>query len=191
MGGNNTKESSGIEMGDKSSMNTNGANSENCQLIHSLFEGHWIEIARYKNNSESGCKMVKISYKWDTENEVMYVKNTCIYQDGNKKTMKGKGVPDGKHSCRLTVTYQTGTVVQYWILWTDYDKWALIGSPNRNNFWILSREWYISRDDFKLITGYAASLGYGGPLVVNEDCVRGYKAEWEESETRFDSDIVS
>ena len=55
---------------------------------------------------------------------------------------------------------------------TDYDQYALVGSPDRNSLFILSRKRKMSEDAYNKLVRYAERLGYDvSRLVVDEGAV--------------------
>jgi lipocalin len=173
-----------------------GPESTKCVFHPQLYQGKWYEIARYVNSYESSCVQAEQRLKWKESKQEMHITNSCIDDKGQKLKIKGVGVPNKDHACQLTVKFEgvpkTG---QYWVIWTDYDKWALVGNENKTAFWMLSREPYISKDDFRLLKVYAMWSGYKDDLIIPHNTIVGYKIDNEEDSkeerTNFDSDIIS
>lgn len=157
--------------------------SSKCVFHPELYQGKWYEIARYVNPYETECVRAEQRLKWDSKNERMYITNTCIDKNGDKVKIKGVGTPNKNHACQLTVVFEgVPKPGQYWIIWTDYDKWALVGNENKTAFWMLSREPFISKDDYRLLKVYAMYSGYNGNLVIPRNVIVGYKIENEKGE---------
>lgn len=169
--------------------------SSKCVFYPQLYQGKWYEIARYVNDYEATCVQAEQRLKWDENKQVMKITNSCIDKDGNKLKINGVGVPNKNHACQLTVTFEgVPKPGQYWVIWTDYDKWALVGNENKTAFWMLSREPYISKDDYRLLKVYAMWSGYNDNLIMPHNAIVGYKVENESEEssnekTNFESDI--
>lgn len=182
----------------KQTVQQNSPENTNCVFHPELYQGRWYEIARYNNWFEKECEQSIQDLKWDSEKRVMKIKNTCVRKDGSEFSMRGVGTPNQNHACQLTVRFEGIPIPgQYWVLWTDYDKWAMVGNQNKTSFWILAREPYISRDDYRLLRVYAQVAGYNDQLIVPRNAIVGYKIEKghqhdqseEPSCTDFNSDL--
>lgn len=174
--------------------------SSKCVFHPELYQGKWYEIARYTNPYEKECVRAEQRLKWDAKNQKMYITNSCIDKSGNKIKINGVGTPNKNHICQLTVVFEgVPKPGQYWIIWTDYDKWSLVGNENKTAFWMLSREPFISKDDYRLLKVYSMYFGYNGDLIVPRNAIVGYKIENDKEEsvgesidescTDFNSDI--
>lgn len=119
------------------------------------YQGVWYEIARYPNFFQRNCTSSIAEYEWDNKRNRMNIKNTCQTKDGEIDIKGFATQDDDGDSYHLVVKFERGFVGQYWIIWTDYDKWALVGNENKNNFWILSRTERISSSDFDLLKSRA------------------------------------
>ena len=66
--------------------------------------------------------------------------------------------PDGS---RLLVSFIPFVEDDYWILSLDPDyRWALVGSPDRQRLWVLSRQSRLGRDTYRQLVAQAAQQGY-------------------------------
>lgn len=155
-----------------------------------LYQGQWWEIARYPNNFQRGCQRSIANYTWNEEDQVLGVRNTCVRSDGSSYSTDGSAtIPNPRYPGRLYVTFPNVPVqVQepanvrrignYWIHWTDYTNWAVVGNSNRSQLWILSRTESVSRDHFQLMALTVKGLGYDpSRLIVSQGAVEGMKVE--------------
>jgi len=169
------------------------------------YQGKWYEVAKYPNNFQQGCINSTARYKWDNASQKMSVKNTCKLSNGNKTSICGSAAQVNKlRPGQLAVSFdnikQAG---QYWIHWTDYSRYAIVGNASRTNLWILSRESHITSADYSLLKAAVRGFGYNtNRLVVDEGMVGsacdhfnadgyGYKEKGEkveESENIVESD---
>jgi len=105
------------------------------------FLGRWYEIARYPNDFEQGCVGVTADYSLK-DNGRIRVLNTCRYPDGRtKERIEGVArVDDRRTNAKLKVSFFWPFSGPYWIIDLDPDyRYAVIGEPGREFFWILSR----------------------------------------------------
>lgn len=185
MGNNNSQQNNPPQVEEKKIQNTD-PRSKNCVFHPEIYQGKWYEIARYRNSYEVECARSEKRLKWDSKDKKMYIKNTCIREDESKYSIRGVGTPNDNHACQLTVKFEGVPVKgQYWIIWTDYDKWSLVGNENRTAFWMLSRTPYISRDDYRLLKSYAVASGYKGDLIIPRNAIVGYKIENQTFQAKF------
>ncbi len=101
--------------------------------------GKWYEIARLPARFQEGCTDTTATYSLSDDGSIS-VLNECI-RNGKVKRAKGKAkVVDKISGAKLKVTFFWPFYGDYWIinLGKDYD-YAVVGTPNRKNLWILSR----------------------------------------------------
>lgn len=142
------------------------------------YQGRWFEIARLPNDFERSCIRTMAFYSW--KRDKMMIQNKCNTKNGNIE-IEGVGVTlDKKFPGKLEVTFSGGQKGQYWVYWTDYDKWAIVGNQNKSYFWILSRNPKISIEDFSLLVMYSRSIGFDlRNLIVIPGAVIGKMEENE------------
>lgn len=105
------------------------------------YSGEWFEIASFPQSFQRGCTCTKATYSAN-EDGTINVENTCNIPDkGTTKTSKAKAfVEEGSGNAKLNVQFFWPFKGKYWIidLAKDY-SYAVVGHPNRNYLWILSR----------------------------------------------------
>jgi apolipoprotein D and lipocalin family protein len=112
------------------------------------YAGKWFEIASLPDKSREQCaRDVVVHFALRTDNRIDVV-NRCRTAEGNLDEERGiaRRVSNGRSSARLEVKFSTGPFSflsgwsDYWIigLGPDY-TWAVVGAPNRQSLWILSR----------------------------------------------------
>ena len=111
------------------------------------YQGTWYEIARFEHFFEKGCKNVTASYELK-DNEKIKVTNRCTNIDDNeKKEAVGEAYAVDNTNSKLKVSFFKPFYGDYWIIDLDEDyNYALVGSPNREYLWILSRTKTISQE---------------------------------------------
>lgn len=113
------------------------------------YAGTWYEIARYPNRFQDRCAGDAIATYRRLDDDRVEVVNRCRTADG--ETIDVTGVarladPDGPAS-KLEVRFAPKWLGwlpfvwgDYWVLALDPDyRHALVGSPDRNYLWLLSR----------------------------------------------------
>jgi apolipoprotein D and lipocalin family protein len=101
--------------------------------------GKWYEIARLPARFEEGCSDITATYSLREDGSIS-VLNECK-KNGKVKKAKGKAkVIDKNTGAKLKVTFFWPFYGDYWIinLGNEYD-YAVVGTPNRQYLWILSR----------------------------------------------------
>jgi apolipoprotein D and lipocalin family protein len=132
--------------------------------------GDWYEIARLPVFFETGCSNVVASYSLGA-NGVINVKNSCQVL-GNTSVANGRALAVGRVEWdgtdlilspgQIKVSFFGNFFGPYWVL--DLDtvgyEWAMIGSPNRNTLWILSRTKSMNPLVYDALVEKARNLNY-------------------------------
>ena len=106
------------------------------------YAGKWYEIASFPQRFQKGCNATTAEYKV-TDKGFVIVENRCNKDSINGKPsyIKGKAfVVENSGNAKLKVQFFWPFKGKYWIidLADDY-SYAVVGHPNRNYLWILSR----------------------------------------------------
>ena len=143
-------------------------------LNFSKYQGEWWEIAKYPTPNLKNYVKTKYLYEYNNCEQKIYVTYT-YYLDENK-TVEVKGTivnADKNNPGRLLISFQSisnPNIGQYWVHWTDYSRYAIVGNSARSQLFILARKPYISNDDFSLLKLTVKGLGYNiNKLIVSED----------------------
>lgn len=103
--------------------------------------GEWYEIASFPQFFQKGCTCTKATYTLN-EDDTIHVENSCnLPAKGKTKTSTAKAfVEDGSGNAKLKVQFFWPFKGKYWIidLAKDY-SYSVVGHPNRDYLWILSR----------------------------------------------------
>lgn len=104
--------------------------------------GKWYEIARLPHSFEKNCYCVTAEYQF-TDKDYIKVINSCKKgsSKGEISIANGKAfIVENSNNAKLEVQFFWPFKGDYWIieLADDY-SYAMIGHPNREYFWILSR----------------------------------------------------
>ncbi|XHR92979.1 lipocalin family protein [Mucilaginibacter sp. UC70_90] len=124
------------------------------------YVGSWFEIAAFPQCFESGCSFTSAAYGLAKDGSII-VKNRCI-KDNKIKIAEGSAVVADKTSnAKLDVQFQWPFKGKYWIiaLADDY-SYAMVGHPNRNYLWILSRRSTLDEQIYNQLVVQAANQGF-------------------------------
>ena len=106
------------------------------------YVGKWYEIAAFPQRFEKGCSCVVAEYSIIDGKNYVSVTNSCFKVAENKTEIaKGKAfIVKGSNNAKLKVQFFWPFKGKYWIieLADDY-SYVVVGHPNRNYLWILSR----------------------------------------------------
>jgi apolipoprotein D and lipocalin family protein len=132
----------------------------------SRYAGKWYEIASFPQKFQKGCSCTTAEYTVMKDGTVR-VENKCM-KDGKQTGITGKAfVAKGGNNAKLKVQFFWPLRGDYWIidLAPDY-SYALVGHPNRDYLWILSRTPKMDEAVYKTLTDKAASLGFSTARLV-------------------------
>ena len=137
--------------------------------------GVWYEISRYPNRFQKGCLGSRATYSLSPDGKIS-VLNECNEEGTNKlRQAKGKAwVVDKTTNAKLKVSFFWPFSGHYWIieLGKDYE-YAVIGHPDREYLWILSRTEEMQDDLYKEILSRLEKHGYDPSRLIMNDHNRG------------------
>ncbi len=111
------------------------------QVDLNRYVGLWYEIGRYPNSFQKGCRDSTAMYTVRPDGEIDVLNSCRDEQDDRLREAKGRAwVVDKTSNARLKVTFFWPFRGDYWIidLGREYE-YAVVGTPNRQYLWILSR----------------------------------------------------
>ena len=124
--------------------------------------GKWYEIASFPMFFQRMCVADTTAEYSQGEDGVVLVKNRCRRDDGSFAEANGKArvVPD-TGSAQLKVSFFWPFSAPYWVigLAPDY-SWAVVGNPNREYLWILSRTPRLEPQQLEAARAAAVAQGY-------------------------------
>ncbi len=123
--------------------------------------GTWYEIARYEHFFEKDCKNVTANYSIMNENLIQVI-NSCVKIITNeKKEAKARAYAVDNTNSKLKVSFFRPFYGDYWVLILDEQyNYAVVGTPNREYLWILSRTKTIDENIKTDILNKLPSLGF-------------------------------
>lgn len=126
------------------------------------YQGKWYEIARLPNSFEKGLSCVTAEYTIK-KNGKINVLNKGYFSKKNKwKSSKGTAwVPNAAISGQLKVSFFWPFAGDYYIiaLADDY-SYALVGAPDRNYLWVLSRSKTLDETIFEQLVQIAKNQDF-------------------------------
>lgn len=118
-------------------------------FVSKQYLGTWYEVARLPNSYEKHCVLpITATYSAiANESKQFVVVNQCNNHNGDTESSVGAAyIIESENVGKLKVTFAPKllrwlpfTHGDYWILGVDYDKVAVVGTPNHKYLWILSR----------------------------------------------------
>lgn len=101
--------------------------------------GQWWEIASIPQFFQFGCKNSRARYEQGKEKGSIDVINECE-RLGLTTKAEGKARAVDDSGAKLKVKFFMGGEGDYWVIDLDADyQWAVVGHPDRDYLWILSR----------------------------------------------------
>jgi apolipoprotein D and lipocalin family protein len=147
------------------------------------YMGKWFEIARLPTWFEQDCDNVSADYSIavtsaNIENVRVKVCNQCKYHAKSKRVEGLARVTDPPMCSKLQVTFSSFlpwslSGASYWILDLDRDNysWAMVGNPQKNALWILSRTPVMDQPLFSFLRNRALAKGFdiSKLILTNQD----------------------
>ena len=127
------------------------------------YMGAWYEIASFPQRFQKGCHCTVAEYAM-TDKGYVQVFNSCRKDDPAGKLSKAKGkafVVKGSGNAKLRVQFFWPFRGDYWIidLASDY-SYAVVGAPDRDYLWILSRTPRMDEALYREIVARCAAKGF-------------------------------
>lgn len=145
------------------------------ELDISRYAGQWYEIAHLPMSFQKQCVGdITARYSLDAPGRIG-VLNACRTRDGGTDQAQGTARPVPGHPGRLEVRFAPDWLswlpwvwADYWVIALDPGyQWAVVGEPDRDYLWILSREPSMDRTQFEQLKAKAEAMGYDlSPLIV-------------------------
>jgi apolipoprotein D and lipocalin family protein len=155
------------------------------QLDLARYAGLWYEVARLPLKAEAKCaRNVTATYVLDGDGYL--VVNRCVDDDGKPQEATGRArLPDVDRPGQLEVSFAPpalrwwpGTWGDYWVLFVDDDyQVALVGTPDRDQLWVLGRSPSMAREDLEALKSLALRHGFdvGRLIETPHDAVKDVK----------------
>ena len=142
----------------------------------SRYTGRWYEAARLPNKFQDQCASdVVVHYSLRKDGRIDVV-NQCRTTSGKVDQARGIGrkAADGNSSARLQVRFAPAILSFLSSVWGDYwiiglgpeYTWSVVGTPNRQYLWILSRTPEISATSYERAIEIARGNGFDVSRLV-------------------------
>ena len=141
------------------------------------YAGTWYEIARLPMWFQRHCVDSKAIYSNRADGTVA-IHNECVTDSGRMDTAEGVAtVVDAKTNARLSVMFDNWFARfarpsrdgNYWILDLDDEyRTAMVGTPDRQYLWILSRSPQLERATFQRLVDKGRQLGYPVDKLIRD-----------------------
>jgi len=133
------------------------------------YAGTWFEIASFPQSFQRGCTATTATYTARSDGD-LDVLNRCRKGglDGEETSARGRArVVDRVTNARLEVSFFRPFWGDYWIidLGADY-QFAVVGHPNRDYLWILSRTPELPEPTYREILARLQAQGYETARLV-------------------------
>jgi apolipoprotein D and lipocalin family protein len=125
------------------------------------YAGAWYEIALLPNRFQKQC-VADTQARYRPDGERVAVENRCRTADGSVDGIRGHAkVVEGSGNAKLRVTFFWPFYGDYWVLALDADySQVLVGAPNRQYAWVLSRTPQMDEAALQALLDRAAALGF-------------------------------
>jgi apolipoprotein D and lipocalin family protein len=136
------------------------------------YAGTWYEIARFPNGFQDRgrrCEAVTATYTPQTDGTIA-VLNRCrdMAAGGRDATSEGTARPvEGSGNAKLRVSFFWPFYGDYWVigLGPDY-RWAVVGTPDRDLLWVLSRTPAMRAGEYSAALAIARREGFDTSRLV-------------------------
>lgn len=136
----------------------------------SRYAGTWYEIARFPNEFQADCAGdVTATYTLRPDDTITVV-NRCRKADGTWNDAEGvaRRADDAKSNAALEVRFAPAILSLLPNVWGDYRiigldaeyRWAVVGEPEREYLWILSRTPQLAAADYNRAVAIAKANGF-------------------------------
>ena len=137
--------------------------------------GEWHEVARFPNRFQKSCVSdVVATYSKRGDGRIRVV-NRCKMADGKMKDAEGVArVVDTASNARLKVRFAPAALSILPFVWGDYwiigladdYSWAVVGSPDRDDLWILARRAQLDPRSYDTALAAARAQGFDTTRLV-------------------------
>lgn len=136
------------------------------------YMGKWYEIASFPQSFQKGCSCTTADYEL-MENGKVVVVNSCNTPEKRKVSTGKAWVTDKETNAKLKVQFFWPFSGKYWIidLAEDY-SYAVVGHPNRDYLWILSRTPKMDKQTYDGILERVTAKGFDTSklTVTDQSC---------------------
>lgn len=132
------------------------------------YAGTWHEAARFpqrfQDSASLRCESVTATYtpRADGRLDVLNACANALAEGRPRREAKGVAYAvEGSNNARLRVSFFGPFYGDYWVIGLDPDyRWAVVGAPDRDALWILSRTPVMAEADFQAALAVARREGF-------------------------------
>jgi apolipoprotein D and lipocalin family protein len=142
----------------------NGGDLPEVRTVRSVdlerYLGTWHQIAFFPTRFQGSCRIDTTAIYGRLPDGRISVRNECTKPNGKRKSIEGTArIVDQETRARLKVKFfWFAPAGDYWIIELDPDyQFAVVGSPDRNYLWILSRTPRMSRSVYEELVARVAA----------------------------------
>jgi apolipoprotein D and lipocalin family protein len=136
--------------------------------------GRWFEIARLPNRFQDLCVSNVVATYAKASNGAVRVENRCTNAAGETKEALGEVRSTDLSNSKLEVRFAPNWLSwlplvwgDYWVLYLEADySVALVGSPDRQFLWVLSRSSNLEKTKLDMLLGKAKEQGFAVEKVM-------------------------
>lgn len=129
------------------------------------YMGFWYEIASFPTGFQKGCRCSTAEYQAAPGKDYIRIINKCLkLKRRGSELIEAKAkafVVEGSGNSRFKVQFFWPFKGKYYIidLADDY-SYAIVGHPNRNYLWILSRDPYMTSEVYSMLADRIKDKGF-------------------------------
>jgi apolipoprotein D and lipocalin family protein len=125
------------------------------------YAGKWYEIAAFPMFFQRNCVgETTAEYALRPDGDIS-VRNRCRTQDGFDEATARAWAVEGGGNARLKVQFFWPFRGDYWVIGLDRDyRWAVVGNPDREYLWILSRTPKLPQEQLEAALAIARAQGF-------------------------------
>jgi apolipoprotein D and lipocalin family protein len=132
------------------------------------YQGTWYELASFPMWFQRGCHATTATYTLLPGKQVEVVNRCRRWSlDGRESEAVGRArQPDPDDPGKLEVSFFRPFWADYWVVGLDPGyQWAIVGSPERDRLWLLSRTPHVAPELYDELVSRAAALGFDTSLL--------------------------
>ncbi|WP_207539362.1 lipocalin family protein [Sabulicella rubraurantiaca] len=132
------------------------------------YAGTWHEAARFPQSFQDSarlrCEETTATYtpRLDGKLDVLNSCANALVEGRPRREVRGTAYAvEGSNNARLRVSFFGPFYGDYWVIGLDPDyRWAVVGTPDRNSLWFLSRQARMAPADFAAAEAVARREGF-------------------------------
>jgi len=125
------------------------------------YTGKWFEMASFPMFFQRNCLGDTTAEYAALPDGAISVNNRCRTESGYTAATGKATVVEGSGNARLKVSFFWPFKADYWVIGLDPEyRWAVVGNPNRQYLWVLSRTPQLAPELMKAALASASAQGF-------------------------------